>query len=87
MLPVEVCCGMQFVMQYGEIRKLDTNKCYRDIEVGANFPVDVVNSNVNLDFQKKLSVTQTKSVMSDFVIRIFGRTDYLVLLILKIKLL
>ena len=78
---------MQFVMQYGEIRKLDTNKCYWDIEVGANFPVDVVNSNVNLDFQKKLSVTQTKSVMSDFVIRIFGRTDYLVLVILKIKLL
>ena len=66
MWPVEVCCGMQFVMQYGEIRKLDTNKCYRDIEVGANFPVDVVNSNVNLDFQKKLSVTQTKSVMSEF---------------------
>ena len=75
------------MMQYGEIRKLDTNKCCRDVGVGANFPVDVVNSNVNLDFQKKLSVTQTKSVMSDFVIRIFGRTDYLVLLILKIKLL
>ena len=45
--PVEVCCGMQFVMQHGEIRKLDTNKCCRDVGVGANFSLGAVNSIVN----------------------------------------